>query len=71
MKLKRRVVPVRKKACEVYLIGKIREILSKKTSKREKIPGRGLYFDTTGRISVSIRGYNYYLLYVDNATRYI
>ena len=71
MKLKRRVVPVRKKACEACLAGKIREILSKKTSKREKTPGRGLHFDTIGRIGVSIRGYNYYLLCVDNATRYI
>jgi hypothetical protein len=44
--------------------------LSKKTSKREKIPGRGLHFDTTGRIGTSIRGYNYYLLALDDATRY-
>ena len=71
MKLKKRIVPVGKKVYEVYLVGKIREILSKKMSKREKILSRGLYFDTIGRISVSIRGYNYYLLYIDNVTYYI
>lgn len=70
MKLKKRVVPVGRKACEACLAGKIREILSKKTTKRERIPGRGLHFDTTGRIGASIRGYNYYLLYVDDVTRY-
>ena len=48
MKLKRQVVPVRKKVYKACLVGKIREILSKKTSKHEKIPSRGLYFDTIG-----------------------
>ena len=48
----------------------MREILSKKTTKREKLPGRGLHLDTTGRIGTSIRGYNYYLLALDDATRY-
>jgi hypothetical protein len=70
MKLKRRIIPVGKKACEACLAGKIREILSKKTRRRETIPGQGLHFDTTGRIGTSIRGYNYYLLGVDDATRY-
>jgi hypothetical protein len=70
MKLKRRIIPVGKKACEACLAGKMREILSKKTRRRETIPGQGLHFDTIGRIGTSIRGYNYYLLGVDNATRY-
>jgi hypothetical protein len=70
MKLKRRIIPVGKKACEACLAGKMREILSKKTRRRETIPGRGLHFDTTGRIGTLIRGYNYYLLGVDDATRY-
>jgi hypothetical protein len=48
----------------------MREILSKKTRRRETIPGRGLYFDIIGRIGTLIRGYNYYLLGVDDATRY-
>ena len=70
MKLKKRAVPVGKSTCEACLAGKMREILSKKTTKREKIPGRGLHLDTTGRISTSIRGYNYYLLALDDATHY-
>jgi hypothetical protein len=70
MKLKRRIIPVGKKACEACLARKMREILSKKTRRRETIPGQGLHFDTTGRIGTSIRGYNYYLLRVDDATRY-
>jgi hypothetical protein len=71
MKLKRRIIPVGKKACEACLARKMREILSKKTRRRETIPDQGLHFDTTGQIGTLIRGYNYYLLGVDNATRYI
>jgi hypothetical protein len=70
MKLKRQIIPVGKKACEACLAGKMQEILNKKTKRRETIPGRGLHFNTTGQISKSIRGYNYYLLRVDDATRY-
>jgi len=70
IKLKKRAVPVSKSTCEAYLAGKMREILSKKTTKRKKIPSRGLHLDTTGRIGTSIRGYNYYLLALDDATRY-
>jgi len=39
MKLKKRVVLVSKSMYEACLAGKIREILSKKITKREKIPG--------------------------------
>ena len=56
--------------CEAYLARKMREILSKKTTKREKVPGRGLYLNTIGQIGILIRGYNYYLLALDDATRY-
>ena len=55
MKLKKRAVPVGKKACEACLAGKMREILSKKARKRERIPGRGLHFDTTRRILPRIK----------------
>ena len=48
----------------------MREILSKKTSKHKKTPSQGLYFDTIGRISILIRGYNYYLLGIDNIIYY-
>jgi len=48
----------------------MREILSKKTIKRKKIPGWGLYLDTIGQIGILIRGYNYYLLALDDAIRY-
>jgi hypothetical protein len=71
MKLKRQIIPVEKKACEACLAGKMREILSKKTRRHKTIPGQGLYFDTIGQIGTLIRGYNYYLLGVNNATHYI
>jgi len=48
----------------------MQEILSKKITKREKIPSQGLHLDIIGRIGISIRGYNYYLLALDNATWY-
>jgi hypothetical protein len=70
MKLKRRIILVKKKACKACLTKKIREILSKKTRRRKTIPGQGLYFNTTGQISKSIKGYDYYMLRVNNVTRY-
>jgi len=48
----------------------MREILSKKITKRKKIPSQGLYLNTTERISILIRGYNYYLLALDNTIYY-
>jgi len=39
IKLKKRVVLVSKSTCEAYLARKMQEILSKKITKREKIPG--------------------------------
>jgi len=48
----------------------MREILSKKIIKRKKIPSRGLYLDTTGQIGILIKGYNYYLLALDDAIYY-
>jgi hypothetical protein len=71
IKLKRQIILVKKKACEVCLAKKMQEILSKKIRRHEIIPGQGLYFNTIGRIGILIRGYNYYLLGVNNATRYI
>ena len=38
MKLKKRAVLVSKSMCEACLVGKMREILSKKITKRKKIP---------------------------------
>ena len=70
MKLKKRVVLVGKSICEACLARKIQEILSKKMTKREKIPGQGLHFNTIGRIGILIRGYNYYLLALDNTIYY-
>jgi hypothetical protein len=71
MKLKRQIILVKKKACKACLAEKMREILSKKTRRHKTIPGQGLYFDTIEQIGKLIRGYNYYLFGVDNATRYI
>jgi hypothetical protein len=48
----------------------MRKILSKKTTKREKTPSQGLYLNTIGQIGILIRGYNYYLLALDDATYY-
>ncbi len=70
MKFKKRVVLVGKSIYEACLAKKIQEILSKKTTKREKILGQGLHFNTIGRIGTLIRGYNYYLLALDDAICY-
>ena len=70
MKLKKRIVPVSKSMYKACLAKKMQEILSKKTTKHKKTPSQGLYLDTIGRISTLIRGYNYYLLALDDATRY-
>ena len=70
MKLKKKVVLVSKSTCKACLAGKIQEILNKKMIKREKIPSQGLHFDTIGRIGTSIKGYNYYLLALDDTTCY-
>ena len=70
MKFKKKVILVSKSICKTCLAGKIQEILNKKMIKREKIPSQGLHFDTIGRIGTSIRGYNYYLLALDNAIYY-
>jgi predicted protein tyrosine phosphatase len=70
MKFKKKVVLVVKSICKAYLAKKIQEILNKKTIKCEKIPSQGLYFNTTRQISILIRGYNYYLLALDDAIYY-
>jgi hypothetical protein len=71
MKLKRQIIPVKKKTCEACLARKMQKILSKKTRRHKTIiPGQGLHFNTIGQIGTLIKGYNYYLLGVNDATRY-
>lgn len=70
MKLKKRVQLVGRHACEACLVGKRKESFNKTTSSRSSDIGQRLHGDTSGRMGRSIRGYNYFLLVVDDASRY-
>jgi hypothetical protein len=70
MRLKRRIVPVGRRACDGCLAGKMKERLNKSTTSRVSILGAKLHTDTLGRIGLSIRGFRYFLLVCDDATRF-
>ena len=58
-----------RQAYEGCLAGKMKESLNKKTDTKTSVRGRRLHADTSGRLSLSIRGFRYFLLIVDDATR--
>jgi hypothetical protein len=60
-----------KTACEACLAGRQKESFNKKTDNQSTIKLRRLYCDISGIQDISIRGYRYYLLVVDDATRSI
>ena len=62
--------PAREKACELCLASKIKESFIKKTNQRKTQKLRRIHADISGIKALSIRGYKYFLLVVDNATRY-
>ncbi|KAI0996590.1 hypothetical protein K3495_g11592, partial [Podosphaera aphanis] len=55
--------------CEACLAGKMKESFSKKTDNRTFQPARRLHADISGRLPTSIRGYNYFLIVIDDASR--
>ncbi|KAI0995703.1 hypothetical protein K3495_g12479 [Podosphaera aphanis] len=56
-------------ACEACLAGKMKETFSKKADDRMSQPARRLHADISGRLPTSIRGYNYFLVIIDDASR--
>ncbi|KAI1005346.1 hypothetical protein K3495_g2868 [Podosphaera aphanis] len=65
----KRTDPIGSKSCEACLAGKMKEHFNKKTDSRESTILRRVHCDISGIQSVSVRGYRYYLLVVDDATR--
>ncbi|KAI1003302.1 hypothetical protein K3495_g4899 [Podosphaera aphanis] len=47
----------------------MKESFSKKTDKRTFQPARRLHDDLSGKLPTSIRGYNYFLIVIDDASR--
>ncbi|KAJ8063418.1 hypothetical protein OCU04_008638 [Sclerotinia nivalis] len=58
-------------ACEACLAGRMKEHFSKKTDARTPVRVRKLHADLSGILSPSIQKNRYFLLVVDDATRYI
>jgi len=58
-----------RRACEGCLAGKMKESFNKKSDTRSTIRVRRLHADTSGILPISIRGYRYFLLVIDDATR--
>lgn len=56
-------------ACESCLAGKMKESFVKKTDSRTEVRLRKLHADISGILPPSLRGYRYFLLVVDDATR--
>ncbi|KAI0995609.1 hypothetical protein K3495_g12574 [Podosphaera aphanis] len=56
-------------ACEACLAGKLKETFSKKTDNRTSKKARRLHADISGKLPTSIRGYNYFLIIIDDASR--
>lgn len=63
--------PVGEQACKACLAGKMREHFVKSTDSRSTTPIRRLHTDLSGIKATSYRGYRYFLLVVDDATRYV
>lgn len=61
--------PKGEKNCEACSAGRMKEHFNKKTDRRTEEPIRRLHADISGILPVSIRGYRYFLLVVDDATR--
>jgi hypothetical protein len=59
-----------KDACEACLAGGMKESFNKTTDNRTDIKIRRLHVDLSGVKATSVRGYKYFLLVVDDATRY-
>ena len=62
--------PLRDYAYKGCLAGKIKESFNKKTDSRIKERIKKVYCNTSGIRPTSFRGYKYYLLIIDDVTRY-
>jgi hypothetical protein len=71
MHFTKRVIIASKRDYESCLAGKIKELYKRKTNVKETIKGRKLYCDISGIRHRFVRGYYYYFLLIDNATRII
>ena len=69
IKLGKRMIHKGEKSCESCLAGRMKEHFTKKTDTRANTPLRRLHADISGIQCQSIRGYRYYLVVVDDATR--
>ncbi|KAI1002157.1 hypothetical protein K3495_g6041 [Podosphaera aphanis] len=67
--LEKRPVYQEEKHCESCLAGRMKERFNKKTGTRECVKGRRLHADISGIQGVSVRGFRYYLIVVDDASR--
>ncbi|KAI1003627.1 hypothetical protein K3495_g4578 [Podosphaera aphanis] len=56
-------------ACEACLAGKLRETYSKKTDNRTAKIAWRLHAGISGKLPTSMRGYNYFLIIIDDASR--
>ncbi|KAI0992493.1 hypothetical protein K3495_g15692, partial [Podosphaera aphanis] len=56
-------------ACEACLAGKMKETFSKKADNRTSKIARRLHADISGKLPTSIRGFNYFLIIIDDASR--
>jgi hypothetical protein len=62
-------LPAGETACEACLAGRINESFNKTTDNREQLKVQRLHADISGIKSCSTRGYQYFLLVADDATR--
>lgn len=69
MPMPKRVIPVGRAACEVCAAGKLKERLNKKTDSRVRRKGRRLHSDISGELPKTYRGFKYFLMVTDDATR--
>lgn len=57
-------------ACECCLAGRMKESFNKRSDNRVTTRVRRVHCDISGLKSTSLRGYHYFLLVIDDATRY-
>ena len=69
---KGKTTTIGRNACQPCLAGKMKRSFDRKpTLTRNTKKGRVIHCDTSGRLEVSVQGYHYFLLVVDDAARYI
>ena len=69
IKLSKRIIYKGEKSCEACLAGRIKEHFTKKTDTKANTLLRKLYADISGIQCQLIKGYKYYLVVINDATR--